>query len=303
MAIAVEVPKLGNTVEECLIAKWRKHQGEQVSAGEVVAEIETDKATFELTAPLDGTLLATFFDEGTLVPIFTNLFVIGQPGESVDAFRPQSAAPAQATGATETASAPPAAGPARDNAAAPPTPAAPSGAFSPRARRFAEEHGFHPASVSGSGPSGRVLEEDLRNQHYGSPRPSSAAQRRIEVGEEVRGDGSGVDGMILSSDLGPQAVRLSGVREKIARRLRESLAGTAQYTLNASANAEGLLLVRARVKASPGVPDININDLVTFCTIKALLEAPDLNAEFIDGRIRKHAEIHIGFACDTPRGL
>ncbi len=305
MAIAVEVPKLGNTVEECLIAKWRKHQGERVSAGEVVAEIETDKATFELTAPVDGTLLATFFDEGTLVPVFTNLFVIGQPGESVDAFRPQSAAPAQATGATETASDPTVAAPARGNAAAPPAPVAPSGAFSPRARRFAEEHGFHPASVSGSGPSGRVLEEDLRKQHHGSPRPSSAAQRRVEAGEEVRGDGSGVDGMILSSDLGPQAARLSGVREKIARRLRESLAGTAQYTLNASANAEGLLLVRARIKASAstGVPDININDLVTFCTIKALLEVPDLNAEFIDGRIRKHAEVHIGFACDTPRGL
>jgi pyruvate dehydrogenase E2 component (dihydrolipoamide acetyltransferase) len=305
MAIAVEVPKLGNTVEECLIAKWRKHQGEQVSAGEVVAEIETDKATFELTAPVDGMLLATFFDEGTLVPVFTNLFVIGQPGESVDAFRPQSAAPAQATAATKMASASTAAAAARGNVATPPAPAEPSAAFSPRARRFAEEHGLHPASVSGSGPSGRVLEEDLRKQHYGSPRPSSAAQRRIEAGEEVRGDGSGVAGMILSSDLGPQAVRLSGVREKIARRLRESLAGTAQYTLNASANAEGLLLVRARVKASAskGVPDININDLVTFCTIKALLEAPELNAEFVDGRIRKHAEIHIGFACDTPRGL
>jgi len=64
MAIPVEVPKLGNTVEECLIAKWRKHKGERVSAGEVVAEIETDKATFEVAAPADGTVLDTFFDEG-----------------------------------------------------------------------------------------------------------------------------------------------------------------------------------------------------------------------------------------------
>ena len=85
--------------------------------------------------------------------------------------------------------------------------------------------------------------------------------------------------------------------------MRESLASTAQYTLNSSANAAGLLLVRAKVKASKGVPDININDLVVFCAIKALLEVPDLNAEFIDGRIYKHAAVHIGFACDTPRGL
>ena len=76
MATPVEVPKLGNTVEECLIAKWRKHKGEQVSAGEVVAEIETDKATFELPAPVGGTLLDTFFPEGALVPVF--LVPLGQ---------------------------------------------------------------------------------------------------------------------------------------------------------------------------------------------------------------------------------
>jgi pyruvate dehydrogenase E2 component (dihydrolipoamide acetyltransferase) len=308
MATAVEVPKLGNTVEECLIAKWRKHKGERVSAGEVVAEIETDKATFEVTAPVDGTLLETFFEEGTLVPVFTNLFVIGDAGENVDAFRPKSAAPAAApaaqAAATHTASAPaPAtAEPARASAAAPVAAAASSGAFSPRAQRFADEHNFHPAAVSGSGPGGRVLEDDLRKLYH-SQRPSSTAQRHIAAGEEVRDDGSGVAGMILSSDLGPAAARISGIREKIARRMRESLAATAQYTLNASADAGGLLRVRAKVKAAKGGPDININDLVTFCTVKALLDVPELNAEFLDGKIRKHAEIHIGFACDTPRGL
>ena len=93
MAIAVEVPKLGNTVEECLISKWRKRKGEHVSAGEVVVDIETDKATFEVPAPADGTVLATFLEEGVLVPVFTNLFVLGEPGENTDSFRPQGAAP------------------------------------------------------------------------------------------------------------------------------------------------------------------------------------------------------------------
>jgi len=87
MATAVEVPKLGNTVEECIVAKWLKRKGEKVSAGETVAEIETDKATFEVAATVDGTLIATFFEEGALVPVFTNLFVIGEPGESADAFQ------------------------------------------------------------------------------------------------------------------------------------------------------------------------------------------------------------------------
>ena len=84
MATPVEAPKLGNTVEECLVAKWRKQKGDAVSAGDVVVEIETDKATFEVAAPVGGTLLETFFAEGALVPVFTNLFVIGEPGESVE---------------------------------------------------------------------------------------------------------------------------------------------------------------------------------------------------------------------------
>ena len=88
MATPVEAPKLGNTVEECLVSRWVKHKGDQVAAGDVVAEIETDKATFEVTAPVDGVVLETFFDEGALVPVFTNLFVIGDPGESAEGFRP-----------------------------------------------------------------------------------------------------------------------------------------------------------------------------------------------------------------------
>ena len=99
----VEMPKLGNTVEECLLARWAKRPGETVAEGEVIAEIETDKATFEVTAPITGTLLAAFAAPGDLVPVFTNICVIGTPGENPEPFRPtksqpqppaQSAAPA-----------------------------------------------------------------------------------------------------------------------------------------------------------------------------------------------------------------
>jgi pyruvate dehydrogenase E2 component (dihydrolipoamide acetyltransferase) len=175
--------------------------------------------------------------------------------------------------------------------------------LSPRARRFAEEHGFHPEAVAGTGPGGRILEADLRQLYYGTPRTSFAARKRIVEGAQARGEGSGPAGMILSDDLGPAPVRMSGIREKIARRMRESLSSTAQYTLNASAGAAGLLALRARMKTTPGAPDININDMVVFCAIKALLEFPDLNAELIENRIYRHKHVHIGFACDTPRGL
>jgi len=314
MATPVEAPKLGNTVEECLIAKWLKAKGDAVSSGETIAEIETDKATFELPAPVGGTLLDTFFPEGALVPVFTVICVIGEPGENVEALRPKAAGPA--AGAPETARS--IAGdrsltvtarsvhPSRDRegaVAAAASPVASELVLSPRARRFAEEHGFHPERVTGSGPGGRVLEEDLRRLYYGTPRTSFAARKRMEEGAEARGEGSGPAGMILSEDLGPAPTRMSGIREKIARRMRESLASTAQYTLNASAGAAGLLALRARIKTTPGAPDININDMVVFCAIKSLLEFPDLNAELIDGKIYRHARVNIGFACDTPRGL
>src|SRR5687767_1706096 len=295
MATAVEVPKLGNTVEECIVAKWLKRKGEKVSAGETVAEIETDKATFEVAATVDGTLIATFFEEGALVPVFTNLFVIGEPGESVEPFRPGAetadrsltvAAQSTVMRQSETSAAP-----------------IGRGAMSPRARRFAHDRDFQLGPIVGSGPGGRVLEEDVRSAYFASPRVSPAAKRRIEDGEEAHGEGSGAAGMIRSTDLGAAATRISGVREKIARRLRESLASTAQYTLNGFADASALLVLRARIKALQGVPDININDVVTFCTIQALLQMPELNAEFRDGRIYKHTAVHIGFACDTPRGL
>src|ERR1035441_1680821 len=274
MATPVEAPKLGNTVEECLVAKWLKHKGDLVSAGETVAEIETDKATFEVTAPVGGTLLETFFAEGALAPVFTNLCVIGEPGEAVETFRPKLAEPAIAAPEDKWGRPPGLPSPTQ------PDNPAPLASLSPRARRFAEEHGFHPASVAGSGPGGRVIEEDLRKLYY-----------------------SGPAGRVLASDLGPPPSPLSGIREKIARRMRESLAATAQYTLHSSADAGGLLALRKRVKSAAGGQDITIGDMAAFCAIKALLEFPELNAELIDGRIYQHAEVHLGFACDTPRGL
>jgi pyruvate dehydrogenase E2 component (dihydrolipoamide acetyltransferase) len=307
MAVPVEVPKLGNTVEECLIAKWRKRKGETVAAGEVVADIETDKATFEVTAPVEGTLLETYYPEGALAPVFTNMFAVGAPGEDVEAFRPKEVVEAQQSGTGASACQPAANQPQDGQAKAPAPPAseaAPAvGAYSPRARRFSAEHGFFPERVSGSGPGGRVLESDLRELYFSSAHVSSAARARMGEGAEARGEGSGAAGMVLASDLGPPAARVSRLRETIARRMRESLAQTAQYTMTASAEATGLLALRARAKTTPGAEGINVNDLVCFCVIRALLEMPQLNAEFIDGKLYQHAAVHLGFACDTDRGL
>lgn len=264
MVTPVEVPKLGNTVEECIVARWCKRPGDTVVEGDIVAEIETDKATFEVAAPVGGTLIATFYDEGALAPVFTRLFVIGEPGESYDGL----------SGAGLPACAPPAPEATSQPVHIPTTEPRPLGngvvnghhaaPLSPRARKFARDHNFHPSAVAGSGPNGRILERDLRTLYN-----SGAA--------------------------------VSKIREKIARRMRESLASTAQYTLHASADATGVLAARARFKRAGH--QINVNDLVALCTLEALLEVPSLNAEFVDGRIRQHSHINLGFACDTPRGL
>src|SRR5208337_3815196 len=244
-----------------------------------------------------------------LVPVFTPLFVLGNPGENVEPFRPQS------KGSTPAANVAGSPMPNARNASPVVQPVATTDAsltnstapLSPRAQRFAEEHNFHPQTVSGSGPGGRVLEGDLRALYHSFPKVSGAASRRVQNGAEVPREGSGIGGMILSSDMasdrGASGTRISGVREKIARRMREAVISTAQYTLHASADACGLLMLRARIKASSAVPDININDLVTFCVVQALLEVPDLNVLFVDGKILPGRGVHIGFACDTPRGL
>lgn len=305
------MPKLGNTVEDCLLASWNKRVGDTVDEGELVAEIETDKATFELTSPVGGTLLATFFQAGDLVPVFTNICVVGAPGESVAAFQPQaSSAPATERPSSE----PP---PSRGEDAAVPHQSAPpaaassgpaalspqQGFYSPRAKRFAAEHGFRPEHVAGSGPQGRVLEEDLKRLYYASPRPTPLARHLLESGFELRGEAVG---RLRGSDLGPPPEKMSHIRERVARRLRESLAVTAQYTMNASADATGLLALRAKIKArgeAPGLPDINLNEMVMFCAVKALALMPEVNVGFADGKIYRHPGVNIGFACDTPRGL
>jgi pyruvate dehydrogenase E2 component (dihydrolipoamide acetyltransferase) len=299
MAIPVEMPKLGNTVEECILAKWKKNKGDTVTNGEIIADIETDKATFELAAPADGTLLETFFAEGALVPVFTNVCVIGGPGEDLEQFRPKETVSQQAP----SVNAPPASSPAPASRQVPA--ARTPGMLSPRARRFASEHGIAPPSMAGSGPGGRVLEEDLREFQASGPKFSSHARKRLLEGFEANREGSGVGGLVLANDLDTPPELMSGVRKRTAERMCASLATTAQYTMNTSADATALLALRARIKeaAAQAVPDININEILMFCTVKALVEMPQVNVAVVDGKIYRHAAIHLGFACDTEKGL
>ena len=297
MATPVEMPKLGNTVEECILAKWRKKRGDPVSSGEILADIETDKASFELAASASGIVLETFFEQGALIPVFTNICVIGDPGEPFEQFRPKAAAPVEALAEKQ---------PVKTAAPAPRTgqeAVAREGSLSPRARRFAEEHDFHPEKVAGSGPGGRILEQDLRNL---LPRQSILARKLIRAGYQAQSAGTGINDMIVARDLTEPPVPMTGIRQRIAQRMWESLAMSAQYTLNSSASATGLLRLREKIKAvreTRAVADVNLNEMVMFAAVKALVQMPQLNAELVEGNICQHSRINLGFASDTPRGL
>jgi pyruvate dehydrogenase E2 component (dihydrolipoamide acetyltransferase) len=178
--------------------------------------------------------------------------------------------------------------------------------MSPRARRFAQEHDFFPGAAAGSGPGGRLLEDDLKRLYYSAHRPSPSADASTADGDGLRGPGAAAGERVSPADPTARAVTPPRLRVTIARRMRQSLVSTAQYTLNASADAAGLLSLRARVKSAGPAEDasaLNINAMVLFCAVKALAAVPEVNVEFIDGTIYQHSRIHLGFACDTPRGL
>mgnify|MGYP006283263867 CR=1 FL=1 len=308
MATPVQIPKLGNTVEECLIIEWRKKKGDHVSQGEIVAEIETDKATFELEAAADGVLLDIFFNKNDLAPIHTTVCVIGEPGENIDEFVPQLEQKSTAISAQvpdknqqeqklEIDKADPISKQTSASDLSSP------GKWSPRARTFGRERNFFPQSIQGSGPGGRILEQDVLDAWLSGPRLSSLARSLVQ--DENRTTLATDQHIIYAGDLSAPAKTLSRIRTKSAKKLYDSLQKSAQYTLHSSADATQLLHLRQQLKqhSSKSVQQININVLVLLATIQALKEFPQLNAEFIDGKIYENKDINLCFACDTPQGL
>ncbi|MBN2449676.1 MAG: 2-oxo acid dehydrogenase subunit E2 [Lentisphaeria bacterium] len=333
MATAIVMPKQGNTVEECLLTEWRVKVGDTVSAGDIVAGIETDKATFEVESPVGGTVLALFREEGELVPVLEAICAVGEPGEDLSGLAAESkgSGPAPEASLGEVAAAPTALSASVAVAAAAVEDAAPGGAvpMSPRARSFVREHPAVLPPLAGSGPGGRVLERDVVRAYEGAPRLSAAASRLVAEGASAPAGGTGVGGMILTSDVrqagaaaaavpaaaaGSEAasegevkeVRLSNIRRIIAGRLHESVSTMAQYTLHAEVDATDLLALRRRLKAAAealGLGDVTVGDLVMYATVRALCRHPEINAEFDGTVLRQHRAVHLGFACDTPRGL
>jgi len=318
----IQMPKLSDTMTEGTLVAWKKKKGDQVSAGEVLAEIETDKATMEWESPEDGTLTEIYVPEGGKVNVGDKIgFIRGQgedapkeetparkkKTEAVSEEKPQAEtekpAPAE-TAETETAP------PQKKNAGAP-VPAAqvettpqkpqareqkseePRVKASPVARRVAGELGVDLSTVKGTGPDGRVTETDVR----AAGKMKSVEPARPRVG---RDRDEGVPAPTSTR------IQLSGMRKVIAQRLVESLGPVPHFYLTIDINAGPLMEAREELKSAGEGADaakITVNDFVLKAAVMAAVKVPRVNASFDNDAIVQYADVDLGVAVAIDDGL
>jgi len=322
MANIIDMPKLSDTMTVGTLVKWLKKEGDAVKTGDMLAEVETDKATMELESFFDGTILKIFVADGSQVAIGDPLCAIGKPGEKVDAPAPK-AAPAAAEkpsdnakpsgeGAATTSKNETEAQPAKAAAPAPapaapaaPAPAAPApraeGArvkISPLARKLAEEKGIDYSQVTGSGPGGRIVRADILAAEKNPPAKKSGAT--FTGGTPAR------TGPIQEE----RTVPVSNMRGAIARRLLESKTQYPHFYVEVEIDAAPLLALREQLNSGlekEGVK-LSVNDFILKASAEALRRVPQVNASWEtapngQGQIRYHGAAHVSFAVAIEDGL
>ena len=333
MAHVVIMPKQGQSVESCIVTEFKKKVGDKVSVGDVLFSYETDKASFDEDAKVEGTVLACFFNDNDEIPCLTNVMVIGEPGESFSEYAP-SGAGASASPATEassviepaevTASTAPVASvvgePCRTTGSA--TGPLANAPVSPRARRLASEKGVDTAQIAGSGPHGRIIERDVIAAQ-GAPKSGLAKAMMADGGLQAPAAGSGIGGMVKGSDLKVwkpthtenlagegeefKVEKMSNMRKLIAKSMYNSLQNTAQLTHMLGADARRIQALRKKAKKAleEGRIDANItiNDFVCYAVIKALKKFPKVNSHCLGDTMRIFNVVNLGCAVDTERGL
>ncbi|MCL6550670.1 MAG: pyruvate dehydrogenase complex dihydrolipoamide acetyltransferase [Acidothermus cellulolyticus] len=322
----VFMPRLSDTMQEGTITQWTKKVGDQVEKGDVLAEIETDKAVMELEAYDSGVLEKILVEPGKPVPIGTPIAIIGsgeglqeptgdstthaapaepkadQPAGAAPptAVRETAAAAASATTGRETATAaPPATEPARETRpAAPPVSPLPADGgrvkASPLARAIAREAGLDLRTVRGSGPGGRVVRADVE--------AAVAAMRTAPAASPTAAPAA------AASQPDVEEIPLNTIRKITARRLTESMQQAPHFYLTRTLNAEPLIDVRARLNAAlssadPDTAKISLNDLIVKVAAAALRKHPEVNVSYAGEKLLQHKRIHIGVAVAIPDGL
>lgn len=231
MATAVLMPKQGQSVESCIIVEWKKQVGENVAEGENLCDVETDKATLEVPAPVAGTVLAHLYAAGDDVPVLETIAVIGAPGEDVSEFMGVGSGasvyqpvPAPAEGASVTGDQ--SSGQARAATPDAPTHGRTDAPISPRARHLAERKGLDLSGLVGTGPEGRIIERDVQAALVSQPKLTPVARAMVaEGGYTAPAQGTGAGGRVTSRDLQPAGESVAGGRMPVAE-LQDTLSTT-----------------------------------------------------------------------------
>ena len=301
-ATVITMPKMSDTMEEGVIASWLKKVGDKVESGDILAEVETDKATMELESYEDGTLLYTAVEAGNGVPVDGVIAVIGEEGADFEtlvkaANQPKSASEPAAPAPEPAAVPSPAPASSTTPAVSVPAPEASTSSngrvkASPLAKKLAEEKGIDISAVPGSGDSGRIIKRDVENYtpvaapaaSSGAPAPAAISLPSV-VGEERT-----------------EEVPLSQMRKAIARRLSESKFTAPHFYLTMEINMDKAIEARKSMNEISPVK-ISFNDMVLKAAAAALKMHPDVNVTYTEDKLLKHQHINIGVAVAIPDGL
>lgn len=298
MATVMEMPKLSDTMKEGAVARWLKKEGEKVTAGHPVVEIETDKATMEFESPASGTLIKIIVGDKQTCDLNAPIAVIGKPDENwqeaLDKYNAKkkggaatTTAKAPASSAGTTASATPAAAIQSSSAGAPGVTATTDRLrASPLAKRVAADKGIDLRGVQGSGPNGRIIVRDVENLSGGAATMAA----------------SPVLGALPVAEM--EKIPLSMMRKTIARRLVESTTTAPHFYLTISINMGPLLAWRKSAIAKVSEAEkFSVNDLIVFLVARALRKHPNINASWQTDSIAQYNMVHMGVAVALPAGL
>lgn len=317
----VIMPKMGDAMEEGTLLRWLKQVGDEVAAGDPLAEIETDKVSLEIEAAESGVLTRTYVDEGVTVPIGTPIAAIGEESEVVaaPAAPAAAAAPAPVPVAAEAAPAPAAAASGANGlAAAVPAPAFPAAATvgsgdrlraSPLVKRLAAEHGVDLTRVAGTGPGGRIVRDDIAALLTGAPRVAPAPVAEPVAAPAPAPTAPAVMPTAPRYDLPARPAgtphELSKIRKMTGRRMAESMQTAPHFYVTVEVDMAAAAALREQINAQ--VPDdqakVSFNDLVIKATALALREFPNLNASLEHDLLTEHPNIDINLAVAIEGGL
>ena len=286
MATKVMMEALSPTMEEGRLVEWKKAEGDSVAAGDVIAEIETDKAVMDLVARADGVLLKQLFPAGATVPVASVIGFIGEPGEAVESGVEAPPKPTAAAPVSHAAPAPAGDAPTGPSPALPP---AGSGRVkaSPVARRMARERGIDLTRIMGSGPEGRIIKRDV--------------ERPVATGAILT---PGVAGGMGAPGAAFEDVPLSQIRKTIASRLAQSIGPIPTFYLTTEVDMERAADARTALKTEFGDEGrVSFNDIILKAVATALIQHPACNAWWQNDHIRYWSEVHLGMAVAIPDGL